>query len=421
MPPPETLLTRRRFLVLTAAISAAACTGRKPGDSAGAGAMDSGDSSLPKLDFSKLPYVQLLDAGARLRFETLEDRALPVTLTGPDGSRTVTPSLREDKLSYVWDYGVDWVEPDLPGLHVLQEVWIKDLQPGQLYSWVIDQGGGHLSTGSFRVPLAGTGLRLGWIADTMAPTSTLVAAKLAGTLPELVVHGGDLVYQTSPTDTWVGWFRAMARLTTVAPLAVAVGNHEFEDQDEISVMFDRLLMPQGDGAGAHFNTTRAGPVRLILIDTETSDVNQITWLESALAEAAADDSLSAIIVGMHRPMYTGSSEWLQDATQRDQWHALFLKYGVRLVLAGHVHGYEHWLVDDIHYVVDGGGGGLTTNLDEGLKDLAAARPDEPKLRLNAIRSYGATAIDLASDGSMTIQRLGIDAEGIQDSFSVPAG
>lgn len=421
MSPPKTMLTRRRFLALTAAISATACTGRTLGDSAGTGTLDSGDSSLQKLDFSKQPYVQLLDAGARLRFETLEARALPVTLTGPDGSSTVTPSLREDKLSYVWDYGVEGVEPDLPGLHVLQEVWITDLQPGQLYTWAVDQGGGHLATGSFRVPMAGTGLRLGWIADTMAPASTLVAAKLARTLPELVIHGGDLVYQTSPTDTWVGWSRAMARLTSVAPLAVVVGNHEFEDQDEISVMFDCLLMPQGDGAGAHFSTTRAGPVRLILVDTETSDVNQTSWLESALAEAAADDSLSAIIVGMHRPMYTGSGEWQRDATQRDQWHALFLKYGVRLVLCGHVHGYEHWLVDDIHYVVDGGGGGLTTDLDEGLKELAAARPDEAKLRLNAIRSYGATAIELASDGSMVVQRLGIDADTVQDGFSVLAG
>ena len=41
---------------------------------------------LPFVPLSKQPYVQLIaDGKMRLRFETKEARALPVTLTGPNG------------------------------------------------------------------------------------------------------------------------------------------------------------------------------------------------------------------------------------------------------------------------------------------------------------------------------------------------
>lgn len=420
-----TSLTRRRFLVLSSSVGAsaagfAACT-RDGRDSAATD--DSGGQIAPALALSKEPWVQLIGTTARLRFETRDPRALDVTISGPAGSATVSPALREDELTYTWDYGLEEVEPDEPGLHVLQEVIIEDLEPGGTYAWSVDRGEGQQTSGSFVVPASSQAVRIGWLADTMAPTSTRTSAVLAAASPDLVVHGGDLVYQTSPTDTWVGWSRATAALTSAATLAVVVGNHEFEEQDEIHVMFDRLFLPQGDAAGPRYCALSAGPVRVLIVDTESEDADvadQETWLVAALADASADAQVAAIIVCMHRPMFTGSKYWVEDPTTRDQRHALFVEHGVALVLCGHAHCYEHWTVDGVHYVVDGGGGALSYDPDEGMAELAVARPAEAKLRQIALRTYGVTVVDASAAGGLAVQRLSADGGAIEHSFSAPA-
>jgi len=419
-----TQLTRRRFLLLSAVASAAACTHPSAGPAGDTG--DTGGHSPPLLELSKPPWVQLLGPGqARLRFETREARALPVTLLLPDGGTVqASPTLRQDELDYAWDFGLDNVLPDEPGLYVLQEVIFQDLQAGELYAWQIDQGGGVVLQGSFRAPVAaGDPFRLGWLADTMAPVNADTAAVLAAAAPDLFVHGGDIVYQTSPTDTWNGLAANLASLTSSCAGLVTVGNHEFENSDEIHVMFDRLLMPQGDAAGPRHCAIDLGSYRLLVLDSESegaglsADVEgQWEWVAAQLAQVEADPDLQFAIVMMHRPMFTGSKYWVADPTTRDERHAMFRDHGVRLVLCGHVHCYEHWLVEGVHYVVDGGGGALTYDPDDGMAELQKTRPEEAKLRVTAFRTQGVSVVDVASDGSFVLQRLAASDGTVEDRF-----
>ncbi|MCB9778504.1 MAG: metallophosphoesterase [Alphaproteobacteria bacterium] len=425
--------SRRRFLVLSAAASAAACTGGKGAES-GAGSdagsdADSGTADLPLVALSKPPWVQpLTPSTVRLRFETRESRALPVTLAGPAGEVTATPSLREDDLTYAWGLDDADTMPDEPGFYVVQEVLFEDLVPGETYAWRVDLGGGEQASGSFRAPPArGDTARVAWLADSMWPRSADVAAVAASQGPDLVVHGGDMVYQSSPIDTWSTWFQIMAGLTGTAAMAVTPGNHEFEDMDEAHVMFDRLLMPQGRAEGARYGSFDVAGVRWLVFDTESGShgdaeavADQQAWLESALAEAAADDAVTAIIVGMHRPMYTFSKYWVEEPTERDARHALFQAHGVSLVLCGHCHAYEHFVVDGVHYVVDGGAGALLYDPDEELEAATAARPDEVALRVASSKSYGFTLLDIAADGAISVQRLEADSGSAIDAFEIAA-
>jgi hypothetical protein len=61
-----------------------------------------------------------------------------------------------------------------------------------------------------------------------------------------------------------------------------------------------------------------------------------------------------VAVFHHAPFTVGLHENNQDVIRN--WIPLFERYGVALVLTGHNHGYEHWIVNGIHYVVTGGGG-----------------------------------------------------------------
>jgi len=379
----------------------------------------------PPMPLTKGPWVSLTSAtSARLRFETLEARAASVTLRFDGTSQKKTPALSQKTLTYHWADALVFsagAPPDAPGLHVLQDVAIEGLTPGQTYQWEVNLGGGDVRKGSFRAPPpASDAVRIGWIADTMYPAYKTPIASLLDAAPDVVVHGGDIQYQTNPIDTWNGLFQAMSGLNALAPLQIIVGNHEFESENEIQVMFDRLTGGQwGSSDKERYGSFRYGPALVVCLDSESSGLEDPTsaqrkWLEPLLENPGA----KAVIVAFHRPLYTLSKYWRSDGASRDALHALFLKYGVRLVMSGHAHCYEHFLVDSVHYVVDGGGGALLYDPRVGAADVDAARPGESKLQLTALKSQGACTIDVAPDGSMNVKRL--SASGADDAFSVTA-
>jgi predicted phosphodiesterase len=440
--PQET--SRRRFLALASCASLSlflpACgrgSGATPGkrtpdggpDAAGtdAAGTDAGvDAAASAIPLSKGPWVSLTSTtSARLRFETLADRAAKVTLWFDGAAHEKTPTLSAQNLTYKWpttDFTTSPdLMPDLPGLHVLQDVAIDGLTPGEQYKWQVDLGQGDVRSGTFRSPPADAdAVRLGWIADTMRPTSDQVVAPLLAASPDVVVHGGDIQYQTNPLDTWNGFFDSISPLTAVAPLHFTVGNHEFEGQDEIDVMYDRLTRGQGaPGSTLRYSSFRYGPALAVCLDTESSNLQDATsahrqWLEALISSATA----KATIVCMHRPLYTLSQYWWQDTTSREALHALFLANNVRLVMAGHAHCYEHFVVDGVHYVVDGGGGAILYDPNAGASDVEAARPGESNLRVAVSKSYGSCTIDVAPDGSMTVHRRSVGKP--DDTFTVPA-
>lgn len=382
---------------------------------------------------SKAVYVQLLGVGeARLRFETREEVALTVILTDPDGVETTfTPEQSASELTYEWNAiaEVDDIEGegDVPGLHVLHTVGLSGLTAGT-WQWTVRLGGGASVSGSFAAdPGPGASVRIGWLADTMVANTDAPMATLASLAPDVVVHGGDLVYQSHPFDTWVETSRALAELTAMAPFANCVGNHEFEEMDEVEVMFDRLYQGQGDsGSGRHFAFTY-GPVRFIVYDTESARYGydaevegQDAWLEAELQRASADADIQVICVGMHRPMYTLSKYWVDNPAERDARHALFVTYGVDLVFCGHMHGYEHFEVDGITYIVDGGGGAILYNPVEGQDEVAEARPEEVDLQVHWEKSYGCSLLEVGADGSWTLTRHNAEEGTVTETISGPS-
>ena len=113
-----------------------------------------------------------------------------------------------------------------------------------------------------------------------------------------------------------------------------------------------------------------------------------SWVEKHLKKARNDKGIQHIFVYMHHPMYSttmlesppdpkkpGSGECIQPV--RKLYEALFRKYDVTAVFAGHAHLYDHFYVPDdahktrkdpppktyphdgkaVHYIVTGGGGG----------------------------------------------------------------
>lgn len=369
----------------------------------------------------KGPYVQYVGpSSVRLRFETAIDDLHDVQLTVGDETATYRPDISTETLTYRRPSMGRGAVPDVPGDHTLHTLILDDVPANTPIHYVITQKDGVALKGVFtrKVDRAFT---IGWIADTMFPFATDAIRILADQTPDLVIHGGDITYDPSPFDSWNRVMQEFRPLFAQAPIQFIVGNHEFESQNEISVQFDRLFGGQGfDAPSARYHAFTYGHVAFLCLDSESDELGdaqsgQRIWLQARLEEAAANPDIGEIIVGFHRPLFSCGKRWIRDTTVRDALHPLFQDFGVRLVLCGHEHAYERFVVEGIHYVIDGGGGALTDDPRAGVDALDEERPGESALQIVAERSYGVTVLEFLTDGSIEQRRLNIDGE-TTDSF-----
>ena len=72
----------------------------------------------------------------------------------------------------------------------------------------------------------------------------------------------------------------------------------------------------------------------------------------------------------------------------------------------------------MHYIVDGGGGALTYDVDDTRSFIVQNAPEDLPLRKVAERTHGVTTLDFAADGAVTVTRVNINGA-TTDSFTIP--
>ncbi|MCA9541767.1 MAG: metallophosphoesterase [Myxococcales bacterium] len=373
----------------------------------------------PEHPFSKGPWSFIGAEGeVVVRFETLDPTPVPVRLEvdGVAGVE-VMPSVSTQWVEYTWPpFETTLPVTDRPGEYSLQEARFHGLAPGLRHRYSVGPLQGTLRT----PPMSGEPFRLAFVADTMAPFFEDVVAKVVEAEPDLLLHGGDIVYQTNPIDTWTGFYRAFAPALRGMAFHACMGNHENEGQDELSVQSLRLLSGQGapgDAAVGDYHAFTYGGVRFLMLNSERDfddEGQQIAWLRAELEAVDADPALRFAIAAFHRPFFTFGAE--PNLGTRTRVHGLFAAHRVPLVLTGHLHSYERFAADGVTYIVDGGGGGLLSSPDEARDAIAEARPDELDLRFAATMTWGATFIDV---GAQALTGWRVNVDGVEeDRFEI---
>jgi len=156
---------------------------------------------------------------------------------------------------------------------------------------------------------------------------------------ELVIFGGDLVFDGITQPFWFDWLIKAEPLTRTRPLMPCPGNHEYGGDPEARAYQAFFELPRESGTEFWYSVDY-GACHVISLNSETSgDAEQLAWLEADL-EYASGAGFPWIIVILHRPLYTsgnGLSSHGPDGTARALWTPLFDRYGVDLVIAGHNH------------------------------------------------------------------------------------
>lgn len=133
------------------------------------------------------------------------------------------------------------------------------------------------------------------------------------------------------------------------------GNHDWDDDNLAAYLayFDEVK-------GSRYYAVRFGPLEVFFIDSDIRepDGNTVGSIQyDRIAEKIGESTAPWKCAMMHHPPY--SSDAVHGSQPDSQWD--FKELGIDFVLSGHGHDYEHILLEDVHYFVNGLGGAAIYN------------------------------------------------------------
>lgn len=356
-------------------------------------------SACPESGVVSGPWALHFDeTSAVVRWDGCAPGSTEIVVEPEEGGDAITVSGEQTASDVQTSYTlIDGVPPDLPGVYYKSEVVVTGLQPSRCYVYTLAADSGR--SGRFcTARRAGDAFRFLAIGDTnpaIGDTRGVLDHALAEPV-DFAIHLGDIQYYQSIFESWTTWFASMQPLLAAGAFQPSVGNHEYENDFEFQDYYARLFGGAGfDSNEVEYYRFQSGGVWFFSLSTEeelSAGSPQADWLEAELADAAAKPGYRFGVVYFHKPMMT-LSEYTQKSGERAHFAPIFEQHGVKLVMAGHVHGYERFVDGALTYVVSGGGGALLHDLDAG----AAERPEEASKRVAVAERYHATLIDVGAD------------------------
>ena len=189
----------------------------------------------------------------------------------------------------------------------------------------------------------------------------------------MILHAGDFSYADCEQARWDSYMNIMQPLSQERPWMGCPGNHEIELEQPSPKVFTayekRFRFPAIKPAefgyipelnpywcassayvceynyGNSFYSLNVGQAHIISLNSYSySNLSspQYQWLEKDLQSVDRKETVW-IIVMMHCPWYNSNTAHyieFQTVEMRDSMEALFYKYNVNVVFAGHVHAYE---------------------------------------------------------------------------------
>jgi uncharacterized protein (TIGR03437 family) len=298
---------------------------------------------------------------------------------------------------------------------------LTGLTPGTAYNYQVIAGGQNLTPEPdhrFSTPAAGpfTFLAFGDSGDGSSHQLS-VALQLVKEQPNLVLHLGDIAYQSGTfnefTANYFEYYYTMMRRACFFPIA---GNHEYYTQNAFpflalsappdnGVPEDRGRYYSFDWGNAHFVGLDAN---LLDVPFAAAQARMLAWLESDLASTQAQWK----IVFWHQTPYPISQHVTDpiDISARALFVPILERHGVQLVLTGHEHIYTRSKplrggvpvapgTFGTVYFTSGGGGGVSHAIPAVMPDFLDQQ--------SAANHYLRVSVDGAR---LTVQAIGTDGK-----------
>jgi 3',5'-cyclic AMP phosphodiesterase CpdA len=241
-------------------------------------------------------------------------------------------------------------------------VKLEGLVPGRVYHYRVNSGPHVGPIHSFTLPDPKAPFRIGFWSDNQNGWEIFrdqTVPALVRAQPDLLITAGDLVQNGRNYDEWSQQLYGPARdLFRAIPWYPTRGNHDYDRGAELAN--EMLPLPQSN----HWYAKSYGPVRLLVLNTNLREKDQLDWLEREMQKPEWTRAAYRLVV-FHHPPYTSlwdNPGYDGEALLRAQAVPLFEKHGADVILNGHAHSYERLDTDradgrKVHYVILGGAGG----------------------------------------------------------------
>ncbi len=245
--------------------------------------------------------------------------------------------------------------------------------------------------------------------------------------PDAVFFLGDLVGIGTSSRHWAEFSELIQPLRNQKiPLFTAIGNHDYFAFTKISLRNLR----------AHFETfpknqtwysTKIGDTAVIVLDsnqtrmTKVEWTRQVQWYKNTLQNFEIDSQVNLTVTVVHHPPYTNSAHLKDSSIVQKAFVPLFESFKKsKIMMSGHVHGYEHFIKNDRHYVTSAGGGGPRGKLRTPLRHPSAIVQASPNPPPSPIPLHFCIFESNAESATLTLTNGEFHSEGqrIIEAFSV---
>jgi hypothetical protein len=343
---------------------------------------------------------------------------------GPDETATGTSLETLVMLEYTPAFAT---EPDVPGTYYVNEVELTGLTPATCYTYEIaGYPDAHGRFCTMHEPTDHTTPITFYAIGDTSPGVMQTLRLIAHTDPamtEFSVHVGDIQYYSTLVESQQLWFSLMEPMLRANAFLPCVGNHEDERPHEFDDIYERLFGHAGRDGVTRWYHYESGGVHFISLSTEDDIAlgsEQNDWFRATMDRIETEPGYRFTVVYFHRPIYSLAS-YAPNLDNRAAIEAVITTHNVPLVLAGHMHAYERFQIDDITHVTTGSGGFL--DAEGTLDDNEMAFPADVPRRLVVGHYFEVMVIEVVPDtgvpGGSVIQARAIDEMGtMQDSFEI---
>ena len=297
---------------------------------------------------------------------------------GPD---RITISWESDELTdgqVLYGIGRLDEQVDVPEGTGVQSVDLEGLLPDKTYFYRVELFNGSYSpTLTFSTAPAGPApFRFVVFGDTRTdhPAHRAVAGLIEELAPDFAVNTGDLVEDGDNPEMWQKFFDIEHAIMSRMVVWPVMGNHDHRSD----TLYDALFHVKSSSQTPRWYSFDYANCHFVVADSEDDfepGSDQYAWLEADLAAAAASPDIEHVFMFYHRPPFSSGWHASEGLPLEEHLHPLCVRHGVEAVFNGHDHDYERSTVDDILYIVTGGGGApYPPLLDEDQPPLPDSNP-----------------------------------------------
>jgi hypothetical protein len=235
----------------------------------------------------------------------------------------------------------------------------------------------------------------------------VIQAILNNSSPDFVLHSGDLVSNGTDQAQWPTFFDIEGPMLRKMAFFPALGNHERNSPKFYEFFQVGTPYYSFDWGNAHFivlnsdlgNAGANGAAR------DEFWTRQTRWFEDDLKKS---QSAAFRFVMAHHPPFSAVSRRQESNPEMRALVPLFEKYHVTAGFFGHDHNYQHYLKDNVHYVISGGGGAPLYDVDAAPQGITQKVSRVEHFVKIDVSGKTAKVVTIAVDGS-TLDQFDLDA------------